>query len=45
MVNFICKDCGYKFESKLDQKGRRCPYCGEPKIVKEPAAEELLNEE
>ena len=45
MTKFICKACNYRFEATLDPKGNKCPYCGKETIVKEPTAEELLNDE
>ena len=45
MVAFVCKECNYRFESKSPQEGRKCPYCGEGKIAREPNAEELLTED
>jgi len=45
MTKFICKECNYRFEAVLDQKRGKCPYCGKETIVKEPTAEELLNED
>lgn len=44
MVKFICKNCNYRFESELEQIKRKCPYCGQIKIIKEPTAEDLLKE-
>jgi DNA-directed RNA polymerase subunit RPC12/RpoP len=45
MTNFICADCNYRFESKFVQPGKKCPYCGKDRVIKEPNAEELLDEE
>ena len=44
MAKFICRDCGYRFESKLEQDRKKCPYCGKMRIIKEPSAEDLLND-
>ena len=44
MAKFICKNCGYKFNSELEQNKKKCPYCGKIGIIKEPSAEELLKE-
>lgn len=44
MVSYICGECNYRFESKSNQKGKKCPYCGRGKVIEEPDAEELLNE-
>jgi len=40
MGNFVCAKCGFRFEA---EKMKRCPFCGEKKIEKEKAAEELLD--
>ena len=45
MTKFICKNCGYRFDSWGDMKDKRCNYCGEKALVKEPSAEELVEEE
>ncbi len=42
MARFICKRCNYRFEAETLQAGKKCPYCGEIEIIKEPNAEELL---
>ena len=44
MAKFICKDCGYRFESESEKIRKRCPYCGKITIIKEPSAEDLLKE-
>ena len=41
MTNFICTECGYRFESET--KGKKCPYCAGDSIEKEKSAEELVN--
>ena len=40
MTAFVCKSCGYRFES---EKARKCPYCRDGKIEKEKTAEELVD--
>ncbi len=42
MKKFVCKECAYRFESKLEQTDRKCPYCESARIIKEPSAEDLL---
>jgi len=42
MVNFRCTNCNYKFQSEKPQK--TCPYCNKPAVVKEPSAEDILND-
>ena len=44
MVAYICEECNYRFEAKSDQKRKKCPYCGKERIVREPVAEELIEE-
>jgi DNA-directed RNA polymerase subunit RPC12/RpoP len=44
MTVYICKNCGYRFESKNDQEGKKCPYCDEKTLIREPNAEELIEE-
>jgi DNA-directed RNA polymerase subunit RPC12/RpoP len=44
MAKFNCKECGYRYEADSDQKGKKCPYCGKQTIIKEPPAEELVEE-
>jgi DNA-directed RNA polymerase subunit RPC12/RpoP len=44
MTAYICKNCDYRFESENNQKGKKCPYCGEKTIIKELDAEELIKE-
>ena len=44
MPKFVCKNCGYQFESENDYEGKMCPYCGEKKLTKEKDAEALLKE-
>ena len=41
-MRFVCKNCNYRFESEKNQKGKKCPYCGEEEIIDEPDAENLL---
>ncbi len=45
MVGFICKNCGYRFDSKLNQEAKPCQYCGKKAVSRELSAEELLEEE
>ena len=42
MTGFVCKGCGYRFESK--EKSKKCPYCAGDGVEKEKSAEELVNE-
>lgn len=42
MGNFICIDCGYRFESEI-KKPKKCPYCSGESIEKEKSAEELVD--
>jgi len=44
MAKFVCTRCNYHFESAVEQTGKRCPYCGEKSLIREPDAEELLKE-
>ena len=44
-MKFVCKACGYRFESESKKDGEKCPYCDRKAIIKEPNAEELLREE
>ncbi len=44
MTKFVCKNCGYRFESEL-LENKKCPYCGEMKADIEPSAEDLVEEE
>ncbi|MBI2045140.1 hypothetical protein HYT23_03715 [Candidatus Pacearchaeota archaeon] len=45
MTSFVCKECGYRFESGLENRKRKCPYCGKEGISRELSATELLEEE
>jgi len=45
MTTFVCKECGYRFESSLGGSKRKCPYCGKESISRELSAAELLDEE
>jgi len=40
MTRFICKDCGYKFESAE----KKCPYCSKDNVEEEKNAEELIKD-
>ncbi len=43
MVKLYCKNCGYKFESKMIPI--KCPYCSRNKtIIEQQNADELLEE-
>lgn len=44
MTKYVCKECGYRYDSNLKGVGKKCPYCGKEKVAKEPAAEELIEE-
>ena len=43
MTNFICTECGYRFDSEKG-KPKTCPYCSGGRVEKERTAEELVNE-
>ena len=43
-MKFVCLNCNYRFESELDYMSKSCPYCGKKEVIKEPNAEDLLNE-
>ncbi|MGD9276231.1 MAG: rubredoxin [Candidatus Pacearchaeota archaeon] len=43
MVKFVCEECHYKFEGKIENVPRKCPYCGKEGIVKEPNAQDLID--
>ena len=45
MTSFICLECNYRFESKSFQAGKKCPYCGKERVIREPDADELLEED
>jgi len=40
MTNFVCRKCGYKFESV---SGKKCPYCEGENVEREKSAEELVD--
>ncbi len=42
MMKFICKGCGYRFES--EKENTKCPYCGKKEIEGEKNAEELIKD-
>ena len=42
MGNFVCVECGYRFQSDL-KKSKKCPYCSGDNIEKEKSAEELVD--
>jgi len=41
MTDFVCNECGYRFEGK--ENIRKCPYCSGSNVEKEKSAEELVN--
>ena len=41
MTKFICKECGYRFDSEM---GKKCPYCSKESTEKEQNAEELIKD-
>lgn len=41
MKKFICKGCGYRFESDV---GKKCPYCGKEEVEGEQDAAHLVEE-
>ena len=41
-MRYICKSCGYQFESKVLPK--TCPYCNKGRVEEEKDAEELIEE-
>ena len=43
MTKFMCRHCNYRFES--EQIKKECPYCGEQEVVREPSAEDLVEED
>lgn len=43
-MKFVCKNCGYRFKSENNQRGKNCPYCGEKKLIEEPDAEKIIEE-
>lgn len=45
MTALRCKNCNYRFESQIERKGRKCPYCGKDSVIEEPSVDELLMEE
>jgi len=42
MTIFVCKECGYRFESEKG-KLKKCPYCSGDEVEKEKTAEELID--
>ena len=44
MTKFICKNCNYRFETKLEYKPKRCPYCNKDSVDEDQTAEKLLEE-
>ncbi len=44
MTNFVCRNCGYRFESSDESYKRRCSNCGENSVKKEQDATSLLDE-
>ena len=43
-MKFVCANCNYRFESDEKQTDKRCSYCGERKIIKEPQADDLIKD-
>jgi len=43
-MKFMCTNCNYRFNSEEDQTKKKCPYCGEKNLIKEPDAEDLIKE-
>ncbi len=46
MVEYVCNNCNYRFEPKEQKQGQEkkmCPYCGEPKLIREAGAQALLD--
>ncbi len=35
MGKLVCKECGYKFKSKLGYQPRKCPYCSKESIAED----------
>lgn len=44
MTNFVCMNCGYRFESREENYTRKCSNCGEKSVKREPDATSLLDE-
>jgi len=44
MVNFVCEECSYRFKSESPKVSKKCPYCGRDGIIKEPSAQDLIDE-
>ena len=44
MTNFVCMNCGYRFESSSEEYKRRCTNCGTSSVKKESDAASLLDE-
>jgi len=42
MTKFLCTACNFRFEA--EKKREKCPYCGKPNVVREPDAQELLED-
>ena len=42
MTNFVCGECGYRFQSEKE-KPKKCPYCSKEDVEKEKSAEELVD--
>ena len=42
MTNFVCINCGYRFET--EEKPKMCPYCAETGLEEEKSAEDLVSD-
>ncbi|MFH1787601.1 MAG: hypothetical protein ABH811_02320 [archaeon] len=45
MEKFLCNYCGYRFKSESNQVLKKCPYCEKNDIIKEPSAQDLVDEQ
>ncbi len=43
MVEFICENCRYRFNSEKACEKNPCPYCGEKAVKKEESISDILN--
>lgn len=44
MVKYVCTKCNYRFEPESERVSKICPYCDESGLIKEPGAQDLLDE-